>query len=195
MRLEAGAAGPDALLRLQTLGLAVHHATRPWAATSIQRSALKQATRHDIVRQADWVYVCDADEFLTIKIGDGSVQALTAVRLLRMEQSDFAQLLSDAWTRRLSARIAESHVASGAARWLDVRLPSERRGQPLPGSLHIPLYCLRAKAGALPDGIRYICVCDNGRRSAVAAFILAHSGRDACVLENGLQGMQVREPA
>lgn len=126
---------------------------------------------------------------------NASVQALTAVRLLRMEQSDFAQLLSDAWTRRLSARIAESHVASGAARWLDVRLPSERRGQPLPGSLHIPLYCLRAKAGALPDGIRYVCVCDNGRRSAVAAFILAHSGRDACVLENGLQGMQVREPA
>ena len=78
-------------LRLQTLGLAVHHATRPWAATSIQRSALKQATRHDIVRQADWVYVCDADEFLTIKIGDGSVQALTAAA------SAAAEVISVPW--------------------------------------------------------------------------------------------------
>ncbi|NEX45357.1 glycosyltransferase family 2 protein [Pseudotabrizicola algicola] len=63
-------------LRLQTLGLATHHPTKPWAATSIQRSALKQATRYDVVRQADWIWVCDADEFLTIKIGDGSVRAL-----------------------------------------------------------------------------------------------------------------------
>jgi len=63
-------------MRLQTLGLAVHHPTKPWAATSIQRSALKQATRYDIVKHAEWLWVCDADEFLTIKIGDGTVQAL-----------------------------------------------------------------------------------------------------------------------
>ena len=72
-------------MRLQALGLAVHHPTRPWAATSIQRSALKQATRYDIVRQADWIYVCDADEFLTIKLGDGSVQALTAAASAQAE--------------------------------------------------------------------------------------------------------------
>lgn len=65
-------------MRLQTLGLAVHHPTKPWPATSIQRSALKQATRYEIVRKAEWLWVCDADEFLTIKIGDGSVQALAA---------------------------------------------------------------------------------------------------------------------
>lgn len=65
-------------LRLQEMGLAVHHATRVWASTSIQRSALKQATRLDVVRAADWIYVCDADEFLCSRIGDGSVQALVA---------------------------------------------------------------------------------------------------------------------
>lgn len=63
-------------MRLHTLGLAVHHPTKPWASTSIQRSALKQATRYDIVQQADWIWVCDADEFLTIGLGDGTVQAL-----------------------------------------------------------------------------------------------------------------------
>jgi hypothetical protein len=63
-------------LRLQDMGLARHHATQSWAATSIQRSALKQVRRYPEVTQADWLYVCDADEFLVVKLGDGTVQAL-----------------------------------------------------------------------------------------------------------------------
>jgi hypothetical protein len=66
------------VLRLQEMGLARHHATTPWAATSIQRSALKQARRYDEVIGADWLYVCDADEFLVVKTGDGSARALVA---------------------------------------------------------------------------------------------------------------------
>ncbi len=65
-------------LRLQAMGLARHHATKPWASTSIQRSALKQARRYVEVTGAEWLYVCDADEFLVVKVGDGSVQALVA---------------------------------------------------------------------------------------------------------------------
>ncbi len=65
-------------LRLEEMGLVRHHATKAWAATSIQRSALKQVRRYAEVTEADWLYVCDADEFLVIKIGDGSVQALAA---------------------------------------------------------------------------------------------------------------------
>ncbi|MFN3845752.1 MAG: glycosyltransferase family 2 protein [Paracoccaceae bacterium] len=77
--------------RLQELGLAVHHPTKPWAATSIQRSALKQATRYPIVREAEWFWVCDADEFLTIRLGDGSVQALAAAA------SSEAEVISVPW--------------------------------------------------------------------------------------------------
>jgi Glycosyl transferase family 2 len=65
-------------LRLAEMGLARHHATQAWAATSIQRSALKQVRRYPEVTQADWLYVCDADEFLVVKLGDGSVQSLVA---------------------------------------------------------------------------------------------------------------------
>lgn len=64
------------VFRLQAMGLATHHATKPWPATSIQRSALKQATRHAIVQAAEWIFVCDADEFLVVKTGDGSARAL-----------------------------------------------------------------------------------------------------------------------
>ena len=66
------------VLRLQALGLARHHATRHWPATSIQRSALKQVRRYPEVEGAGWLWVCDADEYLAVRLGDGSVQALAA---------------------------------------------------------------------------------------------------------------------
>jgi hypothetical protein len=65
-------------LRLQEMGLVRHHATRHWPATSIQRSALKQARRYPEVAEAAWIYVCDADEFLVVHFGDGSVRALVS---------------------------------------------------------------------------------------------------------------------
>ncbi len=67
---------PAMALRLQELGLARHHATTIWSVTSIQRAALKQAFRYPEVATANWLFVCDADEFLTSHIGDGTVDAL-----------------------------------------------------------------------------------------------------------------------
>ncbi|MFN3971060.1 MAG: glycosyltransferase family 2 protein [Gemmobacter sp.] len=77
--------------RLQAMGLARHHATRHWPATSIQRAALKQAGRAPEVRGADWVWVCDADEFLAVRLGDGTVRALVAAA------SDGAEVISVPW--------------------------------------------------------------------------------------------------
>lgn len=79
------------VLRLQEMGLARHHATTPWATTSIQRSALKQVRRYEEVRKADWLYVCDADEFLVVKHGDGSARALVAAA------TDEAEVISIPW--------------------------------------------------------------------------------------------------
>jgi hypothetical protein len=67
--------------RLAQMGLARHHATKAWPATSIQRSALKQVRRYAEVFDAEWIYVCDADEFLVVHIGDGSARALVAARV------------------------------------------------------------------------------------------------------------------
>jgi Glycosyl transferase family 2 len=68
----------DMAIRLQKMGLLRHHATYYKPGSSIQRSALRQARRFNQVQQADWIYVCDADEFLTISLGDGTVDALTS---------------------------------------------------------------------------------------------------------------------
>jgi len=64
------------LARLQAMGLARHHPTRVWERPGIQRSALKQVRRYPEVTEADWVFVCDADEFLVIR--EGEVRHLVA---------------------------------------------------------------------------------------------------------------------
>lgn len=79
------------VLRLQDMGLARHHPTRHWPVTSIQRSALKQARRYGEVTEAEWIYVCDADEFLVVKLGDGTVRALVAAASAEVE------VISVAW--------------------------------------------------------------------------------------------------
>ena len=44
----------------------------------IHRTALRIARRLDVVNNADWLYVTDADEFLNIHVDDHSVEALIA---------------------------------------------------------------------------------------------------------------------
>ncbi|SOC07184.1 glycosyltransferase family 2 protein [Phaeovulum vinaykumarii] len=61
--------------RLEALGLARHHATRIRRG-GIQRSALRQARWYPEVTEAEWLLVCDADEFLCVKVGDHSIRAL-----------------------------------------------------------------------------------------------------------------------
>ena len=64
------------LTRLQDLGLVHHHPTIVRGA-GIHRSALRQASaKYNIVKSAKWVFVCDVDEYLNIKIEDGSARAL-----------------------------------------------------------------------------------------------------------------------
>lgn len=67
---------PAMLARLEEMGLVRAHATRNWSHGGIQRTALRQARWYDEVMLADWLWVCDADEFLVVKVGDGSFAAL-----------------------------------------------------------------------------------------------------------------------
>ena len=129
---------------------------------------------------------CFGDEALIS--GDArnaSVTALVPSRLLRLSRQDFQVLLRDPLLRKLSTAEAETLVASGTARWLDVRLPAEFRAAHLPHSLNLPLHTLRLKRSMLEPGRTYITICDTGRRSAVAAWLLRERGFEAYSLAGG----------
>lgn len=56
----------------------VAHLPNPATNRNYQMQALKAARRHGLIRQADWVWVADVDEFLNIHVGDHSIPALIA---------------------------------------------------------------------------------------------------------------------
>lgn len=64
------------LMRLQEMGLAHHRRNNIPEGIKPQPSALKYAQLEPVVRNSDWVIVFDADEFLCIKSGDGSIDSL-----------------------------------------------------------------------------------------------------------------------
>jgi hypothetical protein len=71
--------GTDAMLdRLQSLGHLTHLRNDGPHEGGVQWAALKQADRHPLVRQADWILPLDVDEFVNIHVGDHTLPALLA---------------------------------------------------------------------------------------------------------------------
>ncbi len=66
----------DMLIRLEELGLAHHRRNDIPEGLRPQPSALKYAQKEPVVRGSDWVLVFDADEFLCIRQGDGTMDGL-----------------------------------------------------------------------------------------------------------------------
>ncbi len=66
--------------RLQDHGIVTHlpNPADPEKNRSYQMQALKKARRHPVVKDADWVWVADVDEFLNIHVGDHTIPALIA---------------------------------------------------------------------------------------------------------------------
>ena len=118
---------------------------------------------------------------------NATVTMLTGGSLMRLAKSDFHTLLKEPLTRHLSLPEAEAMVETGKASFLDVRLPSEFINGHLSGSINLPLYMLRLKLPQLSKDKTYVCVCDTGRRSSVAAFVLIQKGYEACTLAHGLE--------
>lgn len=54
----------------------VVHLPNPAEGRNYQMEALKNAARRTVVKQADWVWVADVDEFLNIHVGDHTIPAL-----------------------------------------------------------------------------------------------------------------------
>ncbi len=68
----------DMLIRLEHLGLAHHRRNVIPEGLRPQPSALNHAQDEPVVQQSDWVMVFDADEFLSIRYGDGTLDDLIA---------------------------------------------------------------------------------------------------------------------
>jgi rhodanese-related sulfurtransferase len=117
---------------------------------------------------------------------NATVKMLTDGALMRLNKDDFKKLLNEPMLDRIDFAAASGLVAGGGARWLDVRMPSEFEGSHLPGAISLPLCFLRLRLKQLDPQLKYVVVCDTGRRSSAGAFILKERGFDAFVLMGGM---------
>ena len=81
---------------------------------------------------------------------------------------------------------SRKQIASEGGEIIDVRLPSEYNNDHLENSRNIPLFFLRNEVEKLSDDKHYVMVCDTGRRSSAAAFILSEKGFEVSVLNGGI---------
>jgi rhodanese-related sulfurtransferase len=120
---------------------------------------------------------------------NASVTALVGGYLLRLNRSDFNEMLREPLLRRLGYGEAAAQVRRGAL-WLDVRYPSEYQYDRLPGAINVPLAEVRNMFAVLDRSKDYIAYCQSGRRSAAAAFLFAQRGFKVWLLEGGLKAVE-----
>ena len=77
-------------------------------------------------------------------------------------------------------------IASGDADLIDVREDYEREAGHIPGSRHVELGSLTARAEELPMERPLVFQCRVGARSAMAAFAFRRAGFDAHNLDGGI---------
>jgi CRP-like cAMP-binding protein/rhodanese-related sulfurtransferase len=123
---------------------------------------------------------------------NATVTMITDGALMRLGKDDFNTLLNEPMLQWVDYDRARA-IVEGGGMWLDVRLPSEYEHWHLEPSLNVPLYFVRLKLKTLDPTIPYVVVCDNGRRSSAAAYVLSERGFDACVLRGGISATDLAE--
>ncbi len=94
--------GTNLLLnRLDQMGIVDHYDNPQGPRMDPQRSAYSRANKMSWVKNSEWVLIVDADEFLNIHVGDGSLDAL-------IEASGEADAISLNW--RLMGSCGEKHM-------------------------------------------------------------------------------------
>ncbi|PIY97726.1 MAG: hypothetical protein COY64_09670, partial [Hydrogenophilales bacterium CG_4_10_14_0_8_um_filter_62_70] len=113
--------------------------------------------------------------------------------LMRLSITDFNSLLRASLVPRVSPIEVPDMVRAGAGT-IDVRTSGEYDEDGLSGSLNLPLCNLRPLAATLPNDRQYITVCQTGRRSSAAAFLLNQRGFDVYALRGNLASLSALKP-
>lgn len=116
---------------------------------------------------------------------NATVTMLEPGLLMRLAADDFDALLRMPLVHGLDASAAQALLEQGA-QLVDVRLEEEFRQASLAGAINVPMYLVRIKAAQLDRQRPVLLFCNDGRRSATAAFLLAQMGFETRILAAGL---------
>ncbi|CAD6882382.1 putative Crp/Fnr family transcriptional regulator [Methylomonas albis] len=126
-----------------------------------------------------------------------SVSALTDVSLLRLGKEQFLTLIKQPTLKYINYQDAQDLVAKGAD-LIDVREPDEYKPKHLPYSINLPFFSLRMQLKTLNRQHPIVVVCQNGKISETAAFILMRHKFNALILSGGIESIspdQLKAPS
>ena len=120
---------------------------------------------------------------------NASVTAKTDGTLMRITKASFLTLIRDPAIKCVDYEDAMQQIDKGSV-WLDVRGQNEYAKNGLTGGLNAPLNTLRIQINNLDKEIEYVIYCDNGSRSAIAAYLLISKGFMVSHLKGGINKYQ-----
>lgn len=118
---------------------------------------------------------------------NATVKMITPGRLMRLEKSDFEELVQPGMVEEVDADSARDLVGHSKAALLDCRYDVEFEESRLPGAQWIPLDQIREGVDQLDSNLMYIVYCRSGRRSKAAAFLLKERNIEAVSLTGGIR--------
>ncbi|MGR9072342.1 MAG: cyclic nucleotide-binding domain-containing protein [Gammaproteobacteria bacterium] len=117
---------------------------------------------------------------------DVTISAMTEMSLLRLDKQHFLQLIRDPIIKFVEYPAIPAERDNGAV-VLDIRTVDEYKKDHIEGSSNLPFFALRLNLKSLDRRKKIILVCDDGKLSEAAAFILIKSKFDTYVMKGGMQ--------
>jgi CRP-like cAMP-binding protein len=114
-----------------------------------------------------------------------TVRVVEDGEVLVLAGQDYRSLVAGRVLREVEPVAVPGLLAAGHV-LLDVRYEEENEASRIPGSRLIPLQRLRQRRAELDPGRGYVVYCRSGRRSAVAAVLMAQYGLEAVSMRGGI---------
>ncbi|MGR9045603.1 MAG: cyclic nucleotide-binding domain-containing protein [Gammaproteobacteria bacterium] len=125
------------------------------------------------------------DALLSEKPRNVTITALSNVSLLRLSRQNFITLIKEPTLKYIDFEQMQKEQAEGAM-LLDVRSTEDFNQHHLDGSINAPFFTLRMQLKTLNRTKPAIVVCNDGKTSEAAAFLLLKNKFKASILEGGM---------
>ncbi|HFQ14688.1 MAG TPA: cyclic nucleotide-binding domain-containing protein [Gammaproteobacteria bacterium] len=133
------------------------------------------------------------EALITNGVRNASVTMLEDGILMRLKKEDFMRYLAEPLIQYTDEKDVLAEISKGSL-LIDVRSNEEYQAARVEGSVNIPLSMLRLKLEGMNTSRNYILCCNDGTRSAAAAFLLTQHGLTCHVLRGGLEKANIKLP-
>ncbi len=120
-----------------------------------------------------------------------TITALTDIVLLRLDKNQFVSLIKEPSLKFVDYAGMQEAVSRGAV-LLDVRSQDDYEDQHLDGSINLPFFSLRMQLKTLSHEKPVVVVCQDGRTSEAAAFLLLRNKIEATILRGGIDSLALK---